>query len=371
MAAGQGERAIGTVYGVNTLGSILGAAVAGLLLLPLLGLRGLLTAGALVDAGLGIMLLHRAGRDSTRARRRLRVAVGAVAAVTALVWLLVPLDPLLLTSGVYRSGMVADPRTVRILFYHDGRTATVSMEEYRENDSMTLSSNGKADAWLRRLWLRPPGTRPPTVFQLDESTQALAALVTLAFAPEAADAAVIGQGSGMTSHYLLGSPRLRSLTTIEIEPEVIRASRLFSPANRRVFEDPRSHFAIDDAKSFFAARRKPFDLIVSEPSNPWVSGVAGLFSTEFYAKVARQLAPHGVFGQWLHVYELNDDLALSVIAALAQNFGQYQIFLVSDEDMLVVATNRREALAPDWSVARLPEIAADLANLPPFTPGLF
>src|SRR5262249_5454405 len=151
--------------------------------------------------------------------------------------------------------------------YRDGRTATVSLESYRANRSLTLSTNGKGDASLRTLWMEPPGRRPRTTFQLDESTQALAAIVPLSFAPAAQEVAVIGQGSGMTAHYLLGSPSIRRLTTIEIEPEVVRAPRLLSPANRRVFEDPRARFAIDDAKSFFAGQRTPFDLIVSEPSN--------------------------------------------------------------------------------------------------------
>src|SRR5207244_2380176 len=127
MAAGPGERAIGTVYGVNTLGSILGAALAGLLLLPLLGLRGLLIAGALLAAGLGIALLHRAGRRSPRARRLSRLATGSMAALVAVVLMFLPLDPLLLTSGVYRSGLLANPEGVRILSYRDGRTASVRL----------------------------------------------------------------------------------------------------------------------------------------------------------------------------------------------------------------------------------------------------
>ena len=369
LVGGRGERAIGLAYGVNTLGSILGAAVAGLLLLPLVGLQKLLVLGATLDVGLGIALLGRVPAGRPAGRLAVVVAASTVALV-ALILRLVPFDPLILTSGVYR-GTLADRPGVRILSYRDGRTATVSLQAYPPTRSVTLLTNGKGDASLRTLWMLPPGKRPPTVFQLDESTQALLAIVPLAFAPGAREAAVIGQGSGMSSHYLLGSPALRHLTTIEIEPEVIRASRLLFPANRRVFEDPRSRFVVDDAKSFFAARREPLDLIVSEPSNPWVSGVAGLFSTEFYRRVARQLSPHGVFAQWLHAYELTDDLALSVVAALHRNFRDYQIFLVNDGDMLMVATNRPEGLTPDWSVARLPGIAEDLANLPPFTPGLF
>ena len=145
----------------------------------------------------------------------------------------------------------------------------------------------------------------------------------------------------------------------------------FFPANRRVFEDPRSRFVIDDAKSFFAADSTRFDVIISEPSNPWVSGNAGLFSTEFYARIARQLTERGVFGQWLHLYEVDDDLVLGVLAALHENFRHYQIFLINHGDLFILASNGPSPLVPDWSVATLPAIAVDLANLPPFTPNLF
>ena len=164
--------------------------------------------------------------------------------------------------------------------------------------------------------------------------------MTLAHAPHAKTAAVIGQGSGMTSHLILGSPELQSLTTIEIEPAMIEGSKQFRAANWRVFDDPRSHFALDDAKSFFAQHKGTFDIIVSEPSNPWVSGVSGLFTTEFYSRVRRYLSPNGVFGQWLHLYEIDDGLVLSVLAAIHKNFASYEIFMTSNADILIVASNR-------------------------------
>ena len=86
----------------------------------------------------------------------------------------------------------------------------------------------------------------------------------------------------MSSHLLPGNPNLKALYTIEIEPEMLRASRAFYPANRRDFDDPRSHYVVDDAKSYFAAAGRKYDFIFSEPSHPWVSGVAGLFTAEFY-----------------------------------------------------------------------------------------
>src|SRR5919201_6532359 len=144
--------------------------------------------------------------------------------------------------------------------------------------------------------------------------------------------------------------------------------RAFYPANRRVFDDPRARFIIDDAKSYFAAGRRRYDLILSEPSNPWVSGVSGLFTAEFYQRVRRYLSGDGVFGQWLHLYEIDDDLVLSVLTALHRSFASYAVYEVSRGDILIVASNRPALPRPDWSVFRLPAVAADLRRAIPLTP---
>src|SRR5205814_2884117 len=169
-----------------------------------------------------------------------------------------------------------------------------------ENGEIALATNGKPDASLEVDWFRPcDKVTARKAIANDSSTQTLAPLIALAHAPRARLGAVIGQGSGMSSHFLLASPTLEKLVTIEIEPEMVRASRAFYPVNRRVFDDPRSEFVIDDAKSYFAAVDRRFDLILSEPSNPWVSGVSGLFTAEFYTRVRAYLAEGGVFAQWL------------------------------------------------------------------------
>jgi hypothetical protein len=172
----------------------------------------------------------------------------------------------------------------------------------------------------------------------------------------------------MTTHALLGSPNLRHVVTIEIEPEMINASRSFAPANARAYNDPRSAFAIDDARAYFAARAQKFDLIISEPSNPWVSGVSGLFTTEFYSRIQSYLTPNGVFAQWLHLYEIDDGLVLGVIAALSQHFPTYSIFQISGRDILIVASASKSLPAPDWSIFEWPAVAGDLKRVWPISP---
>ncbi|MGW8267594.1 MAG: spermidine synthase, partial [Longimicrobiales bacterium] len=350
LSSGAGERAVGWVYGANTLGSVLAVSLASLALLPLIGLKPLLVVGGGADMALGVLLLTLSGRRSGTGTRGLEEgedpegspwnlpgrglglasAVGASALVLGTL-LGFPLDRALLSSGVYRTGRLAGPDT-EILFYEDGRTATVTADR-KPPGVLTLSTNGKPDATLSERWLGPPGG-DPLPLAVDEPTQILTPLVTLAHNPAARRALVIGQGSGLSSQMLLGSPNLESMVTVEIEPQMLEGSRVFLPATEKVFLDPRSTFVVDDAKSLLAQGGEPLDLILSEPSNPWVSGVSSLFTTEFYARVRERLAPGGVFGQWVHLYEISDDLVLSILAAVHQTFPSYQIFLVHAADMV-------------------------------------
>ena len=376
MRGGAGERAIGAVYAWNTLGSILGVALAGLLLMPLLGVKTLLIVGAVIDMLLGVWLVARARRSAETAGREglfgdgpLAIPVLATVAILIAILFTARFDLVRLTSGVYRHGIVERTGGYEFPFYRDGRTATVSVR--RSVDGfVTLSTNGKPDASMEREWMDTTrlgdGRRE---LRRDIATQLLLPIITLAHVPQARNVAVIGHGSGMSSHVLLGSPHVTEAVTIEIEPEMVTASRVFRPANRRVFDDPRSTFVIDDAKSYFAATGRRFDLILSEPSNPWVSGVSGLFTQEFYERVKLQLAPGGVFGQWLHLYELSDGLVTSVLAAIDRVFPSYEVFFTSNADVLVVAADRLPA--PNWNITQYPGIAQDLRKVLPLTAETF
>ena len=305
-----------------------------------------------------------------RARLGATLALGGA---TVLVVMLVAwgttFDRIVMTSGVFRHGVLPSPGARELLFYKDGRTATVSAARVVQDGLILLATNGKPDASLSAEWFQEPNPiKPLRPLQRDAATQVLLALITLAHVPQGRTAAVIGHGSGQSSHMLLASPTLEQLVTIDIEPEMIAASRVFYPANRRVFEDPRAAFAIDDARSFFAAQPQQYDLILSEPSNPWVSGVSSLFTTEFYARIVPLLSPHGIFGQWVQLYELNDDLVVSVLAALHRHFKSYHLFLLGNGDLLVLASNMPTLPAPDWSVFTWPTVTESLQPFIPLTP---
>src|SRR5689334_6893660 len=186
----QGERAIGSVYGLNTLGSIAGVLMAGLLLMPLLGLKLLLIAGAAVDIALGLALLLavvRAGEgDMTKPSTRLRepstsqlmALTVAIAAFVALIAIVVDFDPMRLTSGVYRYAVVPKKGDYTIPFYKDGRTATVSIRRM-QSGFITLSTNGKPDASMDAFWKNPTSSGPPHPLAADIATQVLLPIVTL------------------------------------------------------------------------------------------------------------------------------------------------------------------------------------------------
>ncbi len=365
---GEGERAIGAVYSWNTLGSIVGVAAAALWLMPALGLRGLLILGGAVDVALGVWVLWRRAGGNLPLKQTAGLAGLAGLSVVVVTSISPGLDPGILSSGVFRYGTVPEVGSRNVVFYKDGRTASVSVR-LGGDSAYSLATNGKPDASVSHQWfVEPPVDSLRLPLNGDESTQVLLPLITLAHVPQAREAAVIGHGSGITSHFLLGNETLDRLVTIDIEPQMIEASRLFLPANLRAYDDPRSHFVHDDAKSFFAASNHKYDLILSEPSNPWVSGVSGLFTEEFYQRVSGYLSPEGVFGQWLHLYEIEDDLVLGVLAALHRHFASYAVYLTNDVDILVVASNQPRLPAPDWSVFTTEDVRIDLARFAPIDP---
>src|SRR5690606_21856621 len=252
----------------------------------------------------------------------------------------------------------------------DGRTATIAVHRGHDNRAW-ISTNGKPDASLGPWWLQQcsdVGAR--TRLGGDESTQLLLPLVAHAYHPTARRAAIVGFGSGMSSHFLLAQPDLDEVATIEIEPAMVDAARAFLPANSRVYDDPRSVIVERDAKAHFAMSPGRWDLIVSEPSNPWVSGVAGLFTEEFYRRVDAALEDDGIFGQWLQGYELEDELVLVVLAAIDRVFPSWRLHQVGNSDFLVVASRQQSLPAIDGEkLLQSAELQSDLCRFAPLDAG--
>ncbi|TWO69065.1 spermine synthase [Caenimonas sedimenti] len=340
---GHGERQVGQVYGVNTFGAIAGVLVAVHLLIPALGLKWSLAVAAAIDVVLGLVLWGLALRHAPAARPRAAfvwLAGGAVASLAALVAmpLLAPIDATRMASGVFRHGQARVDFGHPIIFHQDGRTATVTVIE-RPNGVRSLITNGKSDGATHPA---RKDTGP------DDHTMVLLGALGPLHHPQARTAAVIGMGTGTSSAVLLEAKGLTQVDTIEIEPLMVEAAQLFRPRNAKVFDDPRSRIVIDDARAHFAKTRASYDIVVSEPSNPWVSGVAGLFTVQFYRHVSAHLAPDGHFVQWLHLYEASPELVASIIRAFAEVFPEFRAYSANDIDIVLVARNdgKLPALSP-------------------------
>ncbi|AXQ30618.1 spermidine synthase [Solimonas sp. K1W22B-7] len=347
LRAGHGEGSIGRVYAANTVGAIAGVLVAVHLLMPLAGLRWVVSGGALVDLGLGLWLLRRAAGPASRPQRY--ALAGALLLALGLV-LTVRLDPTKTTSGVFRSGQART--SADVVFHRDGKTATVDVQSYKRG-LIAIATNGKTDAAIAtKGWPSP-----------DDYTMILIGALPMAMKPDARTVGVIGMGSGRTTHTLLSNPRLEYVDTVEIEPVMVEGARQFGDFVKRTFEDSRSRIHIEDAKTFFARNRHQYDIVLSEPSNPWVSGVSTLFSEEFYRQIKRYIRPGGLFVQWLQLYETDIPLLSTVFNALGAEFADYRVYYTNSGDMLIVASPEGAVPAIGASIFSEPGVAALLKSL--------
>ena len=301
---------VGRAYAWNTVGSIVGAISAGFWLLPRLGSFHLLAA----TAGLNVSLA--AAISFTSARRRpwkIPVVAANLALLAAAAFVGFSnyfYDPAVASFNTLMYWNLYDrPLTLRenahaldIVYFRDGLNANISVA--RTDDYMALRTNGKVDASNH-----------------DATTQLLLGhLAALAHPPRRV--LLVGFGSGMTASALAEYPELERLDIVEIEPAVVAAAPFLAPLNRNVLLDPRVHVTFDDARNFLFTSRDRYDLIISEPSNPWIAGVATLFTREFYAAVQSRLAPEGVFVQWMQAYSLYPaDLRMLLATFLSQFHG--------------------------------------------------
>lgn len=324
---GQGERAIGQAYAVNTLGAIIGVIAMVHFALPMLGLKHGMVLAASIDLVLGLVLLKVAG--GTVALRQLPAAAAACVAAVVIVVIAARFDPMHLNSGVYRTQIARLDPSRKVLYQADGKTASVALHGI-PGETLTIATNGKPDASITMNPDAPPSQ--------DEPTMILAALLGMSVHAQPREIAVIGFGSGLTTHTFAAGAGPTAITTVEIEPRMVEAARGFGDRVRLAYEDPRSQIVIDDARAYFSGRGARYDLIVSEPSNPWVAGVAKLFSVEFYAFVKRHLNEGGLLVQWLQAYEISDATALTVLRALDAEFSDYALYLSNNTDIVIVAT---------------------------------
>lgn len=351
---GYGERSVGHVYSFNTLGAIAGTVLTLFALLPLLGIEGALLVAALLDVGLGLAFFALIARERGTPEQ-LHLGMGSAAAAALLITAFVSSpDPRHMASGVFRTGNASVNQTAHIIAHYDGPTTSVSVLGYSD-DTVSILTNGKPDASAY--------VNTGDEHRMDEPTMLLAAALPLSMRPDATRVAAIGFGSGMSTHMLLTVPTVKQVDTIEIERAMVQGARNFGMRSELAFTDPRSRIVIEDAKTFFYQNGQKYDIIVSEPSNPWVSGISSLFTTEFYTMIRRFLEDDGLLVQWIHAYETDEVLLFSVLKALAANFSDFHVYGSNNSDLLVIAGMQDRLPLPGGEIFQHERAARELARV--------
>lgn len=352
----QTGSSIGRVFAVNTLGTVLGTMMTGLWLLPSVGLARTFAFGITLNALIGLAIL---------ARNHLSVRA----------WLIAPM---LGVGFIWFAGQVFDGTWQRVfaiglwrsrqppaslamyrkmaendtlLFHRDGAGSTVTVISQLEKGQVKLGLkvNGKADAST----------------SLDVPTQLLLGHVPMLMRPQSTNALVVGLGSGMTGSAIARHPTVKQIDIVEISPEVIEASRQFAKYNDNLHQNPRVRFIVEDAKSYLKISDRHYDIIVSEPSNPWMAGVAGVFSREYYQSCRDRLGPGGLMAQWVQIYETSDEALNMVLATFGSVFPYFSIWHPSVSDLILVGSVQPQKVDIEAMERRfyVPAVKSDLERI--------
>jgi spermidine synthase len=357
---GGGAGQIGALFGANTLGSMAGAVLGGFVLLPALGLH--LTLMAL--GSLAILLALVAGGTSVRmAGRPARILIPAVAApfLVALTLACPEPDRINMSLGLYNrpelfpSGMHTaspNPRSRRgnITFQQDGPTGRIAVWESDPPQLMSFLVNGK-----------PDGSNGISDLYTQIGSVHFAALSH----PAPRRALVIGLGTGISAGSLAKHREVGEIRILEIEPAMLRVARLFREHNGDVLDDPKVRVSLDDARHFLGTDDSKWDLVFSEPSNLFVSGMVNLYTVEFYRAVRNRLAPGGVFLQWIHYYQMHPADVQGALKTFQLVFPDTTYWINPFGDSFALGSDGRQAIdVADWlRRASRPEIAADLKRI--------
>ena len=159
---------------------------------------------------------------------------------------------------------------------------------------------------------------------------------------------IIGYGGGVTVGAMTAFKEVEEIDCLEIEPAVVGAGPQFAEFNRKSYENPKVHIMYNDARNYMNVTRKQYDVIISEPSNPWIAGVASLFTSEFYERAAQVLKPDGVFAQWIQLYELDPEDLRMILREVQDKFPNLSVWVCSG-DLIIIGTRQPQRLnLPRW-----------------------
>jgi predicted membrane-bound spermidine synthase len=325
-------RHVGMAYATNTFGAIVGSLAGGFALMPMFGAPGLwrLCTWALVLLGLAAVVLEVRGRRASLARASTPVLAGVLAVLLChgtlgptAVWRHSPI-------GAGRADYVRQLDTTNELtaWLHEQRRSIVWEAEGLESSvslsamgSLSFLVNGKSDGGAL----------------VDASTMIMSGLLPALLHDRIEHALVIGLGTGGTAGWLAQVPGVERVDVVEIEPAILDVARACTPVNRDVMSNERVKITLGDAREVLLTTPEKYDLIFSEPSNPYRAGIASLFTREFYEAVITRLRPGGIFVQWLQGYEIDAESVASVYATLGSVFPAVETWRTDVDDLVMVA----------------------------------
>jgi spermidine synthase len=324
-------RHVGLAYAFNTMGAIAGAVVGGFGILPLLTAPGAWRVVVGLLAALGLVAAAPAIRLVANRPAALTAAGAAVVAVALVcttgptaAWRHSPIgagraDLTSMSANQIRGWLSWRRRTTH--WEAEGVESSVAIIA---ESGAAFAVNGKIDGNARA----------------DAGTQIMGGVLLGLLHPQPKSAFVVGLGTGSTAGWLGLVPTMERVDVAELEPAILEVARLCAPVNGNVLANPKVDVFTGDAREVLLTTRRRFDVIFSEPSNPYRAGVAGLFTREFYQAASGRLAEGGIFGQWLQAYEVDSRTVRTTIATLASVFPSVEIWQTEGGDLLLVGTNR-------------------------------
>ncbi len=329
-------RDVGMAYAWNTAGAIAGSLLGGFGLIPLLGAIGCWR--ACVAAWIVVAAMF-----ALRAERTMHVVLSAFIGAAALVSLFATGPTALWRHSSIGAGRApvsqnenearAWAQTMRrtLLVERDGRESSVAL---MSNDDLGLIVNGKSDGSARA----------------DAGTQVMAGMIAALLHPRPQSAMVVGLGTGTTAGWIAAVPTVDRVVVAEIEPAIIELAASFASVNRNVLADRKVRIASGDAREVLLGSRDRYDIIFSEPSNPYRAGVASLYTREFYQAVSERLERGGMFAQWVQMYSIDAETARTIYATLSAAFPHVQTWTTNPGDVVVIAS--REPITFDVDAVR-------------------
>ena len=217
-----------------------------------------------------------------------------------------------------------------LVYYGDGIGGFTTVLKYTDdvmgNISYTMANSGKADASSR----------------YDMETQTLLAHIPMLYHKRPKTVMVIGLASGITAGEVLHYP-IEKLDILEINDQVVAASNLFIPWNNGVLSNPKTNLIIQDARAHIQLTRETYDVIISEPSNPWMAGLAALFTRNFFSSAKERLSAEGIFVQWMHSYQMDWETFSLVGRTFADVFPNSHLIIMNpskpEGDYMLVGIN--------------------------------